>query len=188
MTGARAVLRELRRDDVALRHAAVAGDPELHAVTDVTPWRPQPLERALAAYDKQLAEEPDRKVAWFAVARRDDPELACVGDAGLWGIDEHQRTAHLGITVFPAARGQGLGTDVVRLLCAYAFRDRGLHRLQAETLASNTGMRRAALASGFTEEGRLRESAYVLGDRVDEVLFGLLRAEWLAAAGGGSAG
>jgi RimJ/RimL family protein N-acetyltransferase len=82
------------------------------------------------------------------------------------------------------ARGQGLGTDVVRVLCEYAFRVRDLHRLALETLASNEPMMRAARTVGFREEHRLREAAYVLGNRVDEVVFGLLRWEWHAARTG----
>jgi RimJ/RimL family protein N-acetyltransferase len=39
-------------------------------------------------------------------------------------------------------------------------------------------MRRAALSAGFVEEGRLRSSAFVLGERDDDVLLGLLRTEW----------
>ena len=39
-------------------------------------------------------------------------------------------------------------------------------------------MRKTATAAGFTEEGRLRQNSYVLGEVVDDVLYGLLRSEW----------
>ena len=55
---------------------------------------------------------------------------------------------------------------------------RDLHRISLETLATNEPMRHAARTAGFVEEGRLREAAYVLGERVDEIQFGLLRSEW----------
>ncbi len=80
------------------------------------------------------------------------------GEASLWGIDPHNRFAHLGFSLRPAFRGRGLGTDVVRVLCDYGFRVRGLHRLQIETLADNEPVLRAAAASGFVVEGRLRET------------------------------
>ena len=178
LVGERVVLRAWRRADVEARHAATAGDYAVHVVADDTPWRPDTLEAALARYEKRLTEPPDPKTVWFAVARREDPELEWVGGGGLWGLDEHQRSAHLGLTLAPGARGQGLGTDVVRVLCDYAFRLRDLHRLGLETLATNEPMLRAARAAGFREEGRLREAAYVLGERVDEVQLGLLRREW----------
>ena len=178
LTGERVVLRAPSRDDVEQEHRQTGQDAELHAIVDATVWRPQGIDAVFAQYEKSLTEPADPKGAWFSVARRDDPELAWIGRAGLWGINEHQRTAHLGITLAPAARGQGLGSDVVRVLCDYAFRLRDLHRVSLETLAGNAGMLRAATAAGFVEEGRQREAAYQNGERVDEVQLGLLRSEW----------
>ncbi|MFD8482071.1 GNAT family N-acetyltransferase [Kitasatospora sp. NPDC059673] len=76
------------------------------------------------------------------------------------------------------ARGRGLGTDVVRVLCRYGFGVRGLHRLQVDTLADNAAMIGAAERAGFRVEGTLRGAAWVSGRFVDEVLLGLLAAHW----------
>lgn len=101
-----------------------------------------------------------------------------VGDALLWGIDTHNRVAHLGISLRPAFRGRGLGSDTVRVLCQYGFEVRGLHRLQIETLASNAAMLAAAARAGFTREGTLRRAAWVTGQFADEAILGLLAEEW----------
>lgn len=180
LTGERVVLRAQNRQDVEDQHTQMAGDYELHSIMDTTAWRPVGLEAALARYDQTLAEPADPKGAWFSVSRRDDPALTWLGRAGLWNIDEYQSTAHIGIMLAAGARGKGLGTDCVRVLCDYAFRVRGLHRVSLETLATNQAMLHAARAAGFTEEGRLREHAFLLGTRVDEVVLGLLRSEWSA--------
>jgi RimJ/RimL family protein N-acetyltransferase len=122
--------------------------------------------------------DPDDRTACFSVVELATGELA--GDALLWGIDLHNRTAHVGISLLPAFRGRRLGTDVVRVLCRYAFAIRGLHRLQAETLADNDAMIQAARRAGFVPEGILRRSAWVNGDFADEVILGLLATEWQA--------
>ena len=57
-------------------------------------------------------------------------------------------------------------------------RVRGLHRLQVETLATNTAMIQAAERVGFTPEGTLRQAAWVTGEFLDEVILGLLAADW----------
>lgn len=106
----------------------------------------------------------------------DSQEL--VGAAGLWGIDTHNRSAHLGISVLPDFRGRGFGSDIVRVLCEYGFAVRGLQRLQVETMADNAPMIAAAKRGGFTIEGTLRRSAWVYGAFVDEVILGLLAHEW----------
>ncbi len=106
------------------------------------------------------------------------------GTATLWGIDNHNRSAHIGLGLLPEARGKGYGTDVVATLCHYGFVVRGLQRLQIETLADNHAMLRAAERNGFVREGVLRSSAWVLGEFLDEVLLGLLVQEWKPDARG----
>jgi RimJ/RimL family protein N-acetyltransferase len=170
-------LRAETRADRAALYAVDQLDPEHHAMIDAGPWTAPTLETALAAYDRQVA-DPSGKSVGFAVQRLGDETGACIGSATLWDIDTHQRTAHIGIGLLPDARGKGVGREVLDLMCRYAFTVRDLHRVQLETLATNVAMQRAALAAGFAEEGRLRESAYVMGERVDDVLFGILRREW----------
>ena len=102
-------------------------------------------------------------------------ELA--GEALLWGIDLHNRSAHVGISLRPAFRSRGLGADAVRVLCRYGFAIRGLHRLQLETLADNHAMIQLAKRAGFLQEGVLRGSEWVDGGFADAVIFGLLAAD-----------
>ena len=100
-----------------------------------------------------------------------------VGEALLWGIDLHNRSAHLGISLRPAFRGKHLGTDIVRVLCRYGFAVRGLHRLQVDTLADNDAMIGAATRAGFVLEGTLRQAAWVDGSFADEVILSRLATE-----------
>ncbi len=123
--------------------------------------------------------EPSDHTAIFSVVELRTGELA--GEAALWGIDMHNRTGHIGISMRPAFRGRGLGADVLRTLCAYGFQVRGLHRIQLETLTDNAAMRGAATKAGFTHEGTLRGSGWVYGAFLDEVVFGILAEEWEAA-------
>jgi len=73
-----------------------------------------------------------------------------------------------------------VGRDAIEVICRFGFEIRGLERLSLETLEVNAPMRATATACGFVEEGRLRSAAWHLGRRVDEMLYGLLSAEWLA--------
>lgn len=118
----------------------------------------------------------------FSVVDLESDEL--VGTATFWGIDDHSRSAHIGLGVLSSARGKGYGTDIVAVLCHYGFVLRGLHRLQAETLADNTAMLLAAERNGFVREGVTRSSAWVLGEFLDEVVLGLLADEWKSSRKG----
>jgi RimJ/RimL family protein N-acetyltransferase len=125
--------------------------------------------------------EPSWDVADFTVVLRDGGDV--LGRALLWGIDRHNRFAHIGLALRPLYRGQGYGTEVVAVLCSYGFCVLGLHRLQIETLADNAAMIAAAAASGFQHEGTLRRSSWVDGSFADDAVFGLLDDEWIARSG-----
>ena len=81
----------------------------------------------------------------------------------------------------PSARGRGFGTETLDLLAGYGFDVLGLHRLQLETLADNEAMIASARKAGYRLEGTLRESGWVLGAFVDEVILGLTVDEWRRA-------
>jgi len=175
LRGELTLLRARRDDDARILHADLYEDPEAWVRSDTRPWVPVPFgpgsphwpgEEAPAATDPAV----------FAVAELATGELA--GEAMLWGIDLHNRCAHIGISLRPAFRGRGLGADTVRALCRYGFALRGLHRLQLETLTDNHAMIAVAVRLGFTREGTIRGSSWVNGGFTDDVIFGLLAEEF----------
>jgi RimJ/RimL family protein N-acetyltransferase len=175
LRGALTVLRARREDDARILHAELYEDAEGHARSDTRPWVPVTFGPASPYYPSDGRPAPD-DAAKFAVAELASGELA--GEALLWGIDLHNRFAHVGISLRPAYRGRGLGYDTVRTLCRYGFVMRGLHRLQLETLSDNHAMIAVATRLGFTREGTLRHSGWVNGEWADDVIFGLLADEF----------
>lgn len=169
-------LRARHESDVSVLHVELHDDVLNWSRAGSRPWRPIAAGSAESPF---ALSGPSDAVARFSVVRLADDELA--GSALLWGIDTHNRTAHLGLSLRPAFRGQGLGTDVVRVLCQYGFAVRGLHRLQLETLADNAAMIQAAEKAGFVREGTLRSAGWVNGAFIDEAVFGLLSTEWSQA-------
>ena len=166
-------LRARLESDVPVLHVELYDDVVTQSRAGSRAWRP--IAPGSAESPFAVSESADN-VARFSVVRLADDQLA--GSALLWGIDLHNRTAHLGLSLRPSFRGQGLGTDIVRVLCQYGFQVRGLHRLQLETLADNTAMIHSAERAGFVLEGTLRNAAWVNGTFLDEVIFGLLATEW----------
>lgn len=175
LKGNMAGLRARHESDIAVLEAELYDDVDVSMRADSRPWRPIPPGSAASRYRvTDPAEDPAR----FSVVELATGELA--GEAQLWGVDLHNRLGHVGISLRPSFRGRGLGTDTVRMLCRYGFAIRGLQRLQAETLADNAAMIRAATQAGFTREGILRRSAWVDGDFADQVILSQLVTEWNA--------
>ena len=172
LTGELVGLRARTESDVPILHEAMHDDVAEFTRVNGEPWQPM-----LSGPDSPFATgRSGEGAARFSVVELATGLLA--GSAVLWGIDTHNRYAHLGLSLLPPSRGRGLGLDIVRVLSDYGFRVRGLHRLQLETLADNDAMIATALKAGFVQEGRMRGNAWVSGAFSDEVIFGLLVDEW----------
>jgi RimJ/RimL family protein N-acetyltransferase len=175
----------LRGELVGLRARHEADAPileaELHddlVTTSRSDWRPwRPVSPGAQASRYRVAEPSDNAASFSVVDLADD---TLVGDAGLGNIDAHGRSAYLGLVLRPACRGKGFGTDIVRVLCGYAFTVLGLHSVHLGTLHDNHAMIKAAERAGFTKEAQLRKAAWVMGGFSDAVLFGMLADEWTA--------
>ncbi|MEV8634233.1 GNAT family protein [Streptosporangium sp. NPDC051023] len=177
LRGNEVALRARHEDDIPILRAELYDDVVNSARAEGRPWRPitpGSKDPRLVVDDTEQGHVP------FSVVKLDDGTL--VGTATLWGIDNHNRSAHIGLGLLPSARGKGYGTDVVAVLCHYGFVVRGLQRLQIETLSDNAAMLRSAERNGFLREGVLRSSAWVMGEFLDEVLLGLLVQDWKPAS------
>ena len=75
-----------------------------------------------------------------------------VGDCGWRGGADAGGNALLGYGLAAPARSQGLGTEAVAVLCAWAERQPGVQRLVAEVHVDNAPSRRLLRRLGFVEE------------------------------------
>jgi RimJ/RimL family protein N-acetyltransferase len=173
LTGTTVGLRARHEEDIPILLTELYEDVAGSSRAEGGPWRPV----VPWADDPRLKPDPSNDgVVAFSVVELGSGAL--IGSATVWGIDTHNRNAHLGLGLVPAARAKGYGTETVALLCRYGFVVRGLRRLQLETLEDNHAMLRAAERNGFVREGRLRSSSWVMGEFLDDVVLGLLAEEW----------
>ena len=177
LRGEKVYLRAREEADVAVLHRELYDDVEGFTRADGRAWRPRPRSTG-SPYDPKA---PSDHVAAFTIVAVESDQV--VGEALLWDIDLHNRYAHVGIALLPGGRGRGFGTETLTLLTGYGFDVLGLHRLQLETLADNPAMMSSAQKAGYRPEGTLRESAWVLGAFVDEVILGLVVDEWRSGRG-----
>jgi RimJ/RimL family protein N-acetyltransferase len=86
----------------------------------------------------------------------------------------------LGIGLGREYIGRGYGTDAMRIIVGYGFREMGLHRIELSVAPFNMAGIRAYEKAGFTEEGRRRELVWHDGRWYDEVMMSVLDHEWAA--------
>jgi RimJ/RimL family protein N-acetyltransferase len=111
----------------------------------------------------------------FAIAE----DGRAIGSIGI-SVNETLRNGHIGYWCAPHARGRGVTTRALRLLCRHGFDDLGLERLELVTDPENLASQRVAEKVGFRKEGVLRSHMqHPDGRRRDSVMFSLLPGELL---------
>jgi RimJ/RimL family protein N-acetyltransferase len=167
----RLVLRRFRPDDAE----AFAAYRSLPQVARYQSWDvPVSLEDATTSVSGFASGDPLRP-GWFQYAIELDGRL--IGDLGL-NLHDNLMQAELGFTLAPAEQGKGYATEAVRGLLDHLFGERQLHRVSAECDARNVASARLLERVGFRREGLRIANSWFKGEWTDDLLFGLLRADW----------
>jgi RimJ/RimL family protein N-acetyltransferase len=160
-------LRPWTLDDVPAIVAA-CNDPDIQHWIPVIP-RPYTEEDAVEFIQGEL---PGIGARQFAITERG----RVVGSIGM-GVN-NTRTGHIGYWCALEARGRGVTTRALRLLCRHALDDLRLERLELITDPDNRASQRVAEKAGFQREGVLRSHlVHPDGRRRDTVMFSLLPGE-----------
>lgn len=108
-----------------------------------------------------------------------------IGNVALEHVNWKDRCAELGIMIGEKDYwDEGYGTDAVRTVLGFAFREMNLHRVFLRVFEDNARAIRCYEKCGFQHEGRLREAQFRNGRYRDELLMGILCHEFLAMEGG----
>ena len=151
-------------------------DAEYLRLLDDDPARPRSVEE-LNREDKDRPNNGHRFEFMFRTLTEDK----LIGFGGFWMNDWNHRTGWLGIGIGePEYRDKGYGTDAMRLLVGYGFRELDLYRIQLGVLANNPRALRCYEKVGFLREMVRRGEVYRDGRRIDAIYMGLLRPEWEA--------
>lgn len=152
--------------------AAVLASRKLHGAWVAPPANPA----AYRAWLARLAVQPERNA--LLLARRID-DGALVGTIHFSEIVRGLfQNAYVGYYAFAPHAGQGYMSEGFALALDVAFRDLGLHRVEANVQPTNA--RSVALAErvGFVREGYSRRYVKVAGRWRDHVRFALLAEDW----------
>ena len=164
-------LRPFRAED-APRVSALIDDPDIARNTLTIPHPyPKGLAETWIAGHADAWREARRGVWAVCLA---DGEL--VGAAGLHFEPAHRR-AELGYWIGRVHWGRGIATEAVRALVEHAFDGLGLERVFAHHFTWNPASGRVLEKAGLKREGLLRGHVQKDGAAVDNVLYGLARAD-----------
>jgi RimJ/RimL family protein N-acetyltransferase len=102
-----------------------------------------------------------------------------VGSTVFHNIDWKNRSTEIGISIGEKKYwNRGFGRDTMRLMLRHAFNDLNLNRVYLNVFETNENAKKTYLATGFIEEGRLRQDIYKNGRYIDVFMMSVLRSEW----------
>jgi RimJ/RimL family protein N-acetyltransferase len=173
--GQKVRLRAVQPDDVKL-FAKYAEDSELNRLAGDTkfPYNPERDRRSL---EKELDEDADKSDDAYLLIETLEGKF--VGTIQLYHTDRRHRTAEFGLVLDNRkAWGKGYGSEAVRLLLRFVFRELGYEKVGLSAYEFNTRALALYEHLGFQHEARRRSAIYTDGRRWDELYMGMTRAEY----------
>ncbi len=173
------VLRPFRRDDADWVYRVSRDRVTRQFVTLPDPYLPK---HAIGFIEMALQSWARRDRVEFVAE-----ELGTGLQLGRFGMSLSQnRTGEVGYWVDPLARGRGVATLALHMLCRWAFAELGMQLLEWRTEVGNHASRRVAEKVGFRIEATLRYRLYHRGVLADAWVGSLLPHELSPYAAGPS--
>jgi RimJ/RimL family protein N-acetyltransferase len=141
-------------------------------------WCPADVDAARAFIGAQIHATTELPDGWFQRAIRLREGDTLIGDLGVNMPAEADGSVEFGISIARRYQASGYASETLRGLFEHVFGSLGRHRIHASVdprnLASTTMLR----ALGMRQEAHHRESLWLRGEWVDDVIFAMLDHEW----------
>jgi ribosomal-protein-alanine N-acetyltransferase len=168
ITGERVILRELRPSDAtALYRVASLAEIARHT------WPPPGTVEAVEHFIEWTSVKRARgEYICFGIVPRREGEVA--GMFELRPFHPGCLRVELGFILHPAWWSTGLFAEAAGLVCDFAFRVLGTHRIEARASAENPRGNAALRKIGARKEGRLRAAFVSQGRYIDQYLWAIV--------------
>ncbi|MEV4111318.1 GNAT family protein [Nonomuraea sp. NPDC049695] len=173
--GERLGLREVTEADVPALHA-LYGDA---AATQHMPFGPRSLAEVARLVEQAMEAATAEPRLLYVLAVVDAARCDVIGVARLSIEAVHPHSAEIGFGLHPEQWGRGIGTDLVRLLLSFGFKELGLHRVWGARSPANLPAQLAMLTAGMVEEGRIRHHVHTPQGWRDSIVHSALEDEWI---------
>ncbi len=120
---------------------------------------------------------------WRQLAIRMGDPLQQVGDLGVHFLEEDPRQLKFGVTVAPSHQRRGIAREAVITLLDYLIRALPVHRIFASVDPRNVSSVALLAGVGMRQEAHFRESLWLQGEWVDDIVFAILQSEWKSLRG-----
>jgi len=113
----------------------------------------------------------------FAIILVDENRL--IGDMGISFTNYNNMQAEIGCTLHKDYQKKGYATESLKGMVGFLFETLNKHRIIASVDPRNIASIQLIERLGFRKEAHLKESYYLRGDWVDDIIYAKLKTEWI---------
>jgi len=162
--GERVTLRPMLESDLPT-YLEYRNDIDLHFLSSDDPPTPITIENLKAKFDSH----DSTKAPWFAI----EFQGRFIGQCIVYDINYFHRNCAIGLTIGDKdCRGIGLGSEVVNLLCMYAFDLLNMEKVWLQTTGNNKAAIQCYKKCGFVVEGVQKNHVWYAGKYEELITMG----------------
>ncbi len=153
-------------------------NPAVHAHLSFVPSDLADSREFLRGFESVQFDTPD---TWFQLGVYLADTGILIGDMGVHFLDSGSQSVEIGYAVAPQYQGLGYGQEAVGGLLQFSFETLGKRKVQASVDPSNEASIALLKRLGMTQESHHPSSLCFKGAWVDDMIFALLRKDWIKA-------
>jgi len=171
----RLLLRPIQKQD-----AAAVFDYRCDALTNqYQSWIPETVDDVDDFIKNRVCPLANCPGTWHQLVIEKKDDSIILGDIGIHFVDQESQQVELGITLGKKYQGKGFATEAMSAVIDFLFTELNKHRITTSIDPQNTNSVNLVRRLGFRQEAHFREGILMNGIWVDDLVFALLRNEWM---------
>jgi len=141
-------------------------------------WIPNSLDQVI----KFISKNPDKinqPESWFQLVIIEKITAKIIGDIGIHFIGHDNFQSEIGITLSKKSQNKGFAIETMTAIIDYLFNELKKHRIVTSIDPKNINSIKLVERLGFRKEGHFKESLMIDGQWVDDIIYAMLRRDWI---------
>ena len=140
-------------------------------------WIPERLNDIEDFIENRVTTTLNLPDTWYQLSILKQGTDTVIGDIGIHFLDD-ERQVEIGYTLDKTERKKGYASEAVKAVISFLFSKLNKHRITASVDPANLPSFALLEKLGFRKEAHFKESLWLNGQWVDDVIYALLKSEW----------
>jgi len=172
--------QRLRLQSIRKEHAKEVFDYRSDAsINKHQGWIPKNLAEVYDFIDNKVSKNIDKTATWYQLVIINKEDNKVIGDIGIHFLDEDKKQVEFGCTLAKPEHGKGFANEALSEIIRFLFKDLNKHRIVASVDPANLKSIAMLERLNFRKEAHFVKSIWIDGEWVDDVIYAILREEWL---------